>query len=126
MSLFDQLLVAHLLGDWVLQTEWQARNKGHHAAALLSHVLVYHVLMAVILIVEFGWTVPLVYGCLAFLMMTHAFLDRERFVNWLVRTMRISTTQPPPRLLLVMVDQSLHLLLLAVVATLLTAKLSTP
>ena len=38
MSLFDKLLVAHLVGDWLLQTEWQALNKSRNYRALFSHV----------------------------------------------------------------------------------------
>ena len=45
MSLFDSLLVAHLVGDWLLQTEWQALNKTKNWRAMWAHVAVYHILI---------------------------------------------------------------------------------
>ncbi len=35
------LLVAHFVGDWLLQTNWQALNKSKNNEALTRHVLVY-------------------------------------------------------------------------------------
>ncbi len=34
-------LVAHLVGDFILQNEWMASNKKHRSFACLVHVLVY-------------------------------------------------------------------------------------
>lgn len=38
---FAALLVVHFIGDFVLQTHWQASNKSKRLDALLSHVGVY-------------------------------------------------------------------------------------
>jgi hypothetical protein len=35
------LLVVHFIGDWLLQTNWQALNKSKNNEALTMHVLVY-------------------------------------------------------------------------------------
>jgi hypothetical protein len=48
VEVFAVLLVSHLVGDFLLQTDWQARNKAGglgpeplHRRALVSHVLTY-------------------------------------------------------------------------------------
>jgi hypothetical protein len=48
VAVFDVFLVCHLVGDFLLQTDWQARNKDHglgsdpvRRRALVSHVATY-------------------------------------------------------------------------------------
>ena len=43
MTLFAWLCLAHLIGDWMLQNDWMARNKGRNpiGAACLVHCLIY-------------------------------------------------------------------------------------
>lgn len=43
MTLFEWLLVGHLLGDWILQNDWMARHKqnGLFNRAILVHCAVY-------------------------------------------------------------------------------------
>ena len=55
MSLFDKLLVAHLVGDWLLQTEWQALNKSKNYRALLSHISTYSLVILGVLVMDFGF-----------------------------------------------------------------------
>lgn len=43
MSVFDTLLLGHLIGDFLLQTSWMAENKAKHILPLLVHSLVYTV-----------------------------------------------------------------------------------
>jgi len=40
-SLLVEQLLLHLIGDYVLQTDWMARTKTQAARAALSHALVY-------------------------------------------------------------------------------------
>lgn len=86
------LLVAHQIGDHVLQTDHQAAGKAGHGwpavRAMAGHLFTYHVAAAALLVGTFavlGLVVPttgLVAG-LAFSALTHALLDRR----WLVRAM---------------------------------------
>ncbi len=57
MTLFEWLLVGHLIGDWVFQNDWMARHKqnGLLNRAILVHCAVY---TAVLLLVYFLSAAP--------------------------------------------------------------------
>lgn len=40
-KLFLLILVVHFLADFVLQTDWQVKNKNNNFKALISHTLTY-------------------------------------------------------------------------------------
>lgn len=112
MTIFEGLLMAHLLGDWIFQTEWQAENKKHKFLALLTHVVIYHVIVLAVLYFGFGlqsFPVLIVVGILA---VFHALLDGLPTVNWIMGHLRLRVERAPERWLLVAVDQAIHLLLL--------------
>ncbi len=111
MTLFEYLLLAHVLGDWVLQTEWQAVHKRDNWRALITHVVVYHAIVLAVLLWQAGPGRPGLYAVVAFLAVSHATLDRWTVIP-LMRLLRIAVTREPERWLVVAVDQSLHLLLL--------------
>jgi hypothetical protein len=122
MTILESLLLAHLLGDWVLQTEWQAQNKSHNWRAMLSHLVVYHIVILAVLVARFGFQYRLVYAVVVILAITHAFLDRGWTVPWLMRTLKISVKITPERWLIVMFDQSIHMLLLGLASITLSRK----
>jgi hypothetical protein len=113
MTLFESLVIAHLIGDWLLQTEWQALNKIHDWRAMFSHLLVYHAVLLTVLGVRFGFDEPVVYGVVGVLAVLHGILDRRGFTQWLMKTLRISVQRAPDRWLSMAVDQTLHIVLLA-------------
>ena len=113
MSLFDKLLVAHLVGDWLLQTEWQALNKGKDYRALFSHVAVYALIMLGVLVADFGFQNIYVYVVVAMLAGTHAFLDRGWPVIRFMKALRLIVERKPERWLMISIDQVLHISLLA-------------
>lgn len=119
MTPFELLIVAHLAGDWLLQTEWMATEKRYNWRALLSHVAAYHALMLVVLGYRFGFGNPMVCAVVAGLALTHAVLDRGWPVLRIMRLLRISVERPPERWLEIAVDQTLHILLLAAAAIIL-------
>ena len=121
MTLFENLLMAHLAGDWIFQTEWQALNKTRSWRALLAHVSAYHLLVLGILLSRFGLAEPRVYLAVALLAVSHALLDRRDPLIWLMRKLRIVVEREPPFWLVMAVDQSVHILLLGLVAIQLTA-----
>lgn len=43
------ILLAHYLGDFVMQSHWMASNKSRSTMALLSHVVVYTLVVCVVL-----------------------------------------------------------------------------
>ncbi len=115
MSLFDWLLVGHLVGDFLLQTDGMAEYKAQDWRWMLKHVGLYLVVMAVVLgVYELSHPVPLWAVALALLFIgaTHVALDRRRLaLDW----MRLIGIRSDGGWLAIVVDQVLHLLVLVVV-----------
>lgn len=116
MNLFDWLIVSHLIGDFLFQSDGMARYKTQHWQWMLRHVGLYTVLIAVVLI-AYGlyhdvpvWAVA---SALLFVFVTHLALDRRRLTAWWMRRVGM---QPDHPWLPIVVDQVCHLLTLAVVA----------
>ncbi len=115
MSLFDWLLVGHLVGDFLLQTDGMAEYKTQDWNWMLKHTGLYLMVMAVVLgAYSLSHPVPLWALALALLFIgaTHVALDRQRLaLGW----MRLVGIRSDPGWLAVVVDQVLHLLVLVVV-----------
>ncbi|GIP33350.1 DUF3307 domain-containing protein [Paenibacillus sp. J2TS4] len=111
-SAFDLLLIAHLIGDYLLQTEWMAKYKAERWGALLTHSLVYTAVIALFafLWIPGGvsiWGILLVFG-------SHVFLDRRKPVAyWYEKIMRV--TDERSKWLMIIVDQTFHLIVLALI-----------
>lgn len=120
MTIFEGLLIAHLLGDWLLQTEWQAQNKQHNCAALMVHVAIYHTVVLAVLVFGFKFTNLETVAVVMALAVLHMILDRRTAVIWIMRRLRLTVERQPERWLLIAVDQSLHLLLLGAAALILS------
>jgi hypothetical protein len=123
------LLVAHQVGDHVLQSDRQAHHKsGHGLAAVRSmagHLLGYHLAMGIVLVATAAVLgLPLtargVAAGLAFSAVTHALLDRRWPVRAILRmtgsTMFAESTTPVCGMYVA--DQALHKLALLVSALL--------
>ncbi len=113
MTVFEVLLLGHVIGDWLLQNEWMALNKGSNWPALLSHVAVYHIVVGALLGLKMGFSYMPIYPVVAVLAVFHIILDRQHFVYWVMKHLRIIVDREPERWLSVAVDQSLHIVLLA-------------
>ena len=71
----DQI-VAHLVGDFVLQSDWMAEHKNNRSLATLVHVILYSV--PFLLITQNPTTLAIIAG-------THFIIDRwrlARYVSW--------------------------------------------
>lgn len=116
MSLFDWLLVGHLVGDFLIQTEMMAEGKVQSWPWMAKHVGRYMVVMVVV-IGAYALThrVPfwLVAVVLLFIAGTHVILDRRNFTQGWMRLVGVSTDHP---WMPIVVDQVFHVLVLAVVA----------
>ena len=124
VSVLAAFLVAHMVGDYLLQTDWQATNKrgglGPDAVArraLVTHVSTYNLAFLPALLwigaeLEPAWAV--VAGVLFFL--PHLLIDDGRIVRlYLVRVKRADGLNLG---LAASVDQSFHVLSLFLVALL--------
>lgn len=116
MSLFDWLLVGHLVGDFLFQTDDMAREKIKSWTWLLRHVSLYMVWPTAVLI-AYTFLHDLAYWSLAlaviFLFGTHLVLDRRHFTAWWMGMVHIKPDHP---WLPIVVDQVFHLVTLAIVA----------
>jgi len=102
---FEKGLVAHLVADWVLQTDWMARNKRslRHPAACV-HAAIHGVCLALAL----GWPAGLVLGVF------HMLIDTRVPVEWWMRVVKKCTQGPEVASVAVWLDQAFHILCIAV------------
>jgi hypothetical protein len=114
---FAVFAVSHLVGDFLLQTDWQARNKGGGLGrdptsrrALLSHITTYA--LAFVPAIVWLWTEigAAALGIGALIVVPHLLQDDGRPVRWFTR--RVKHSESPDATLLIAVDQSFHLLAL--------------
>lgn len=124
--LFPLLLAGHLLGDWVVQTDWQAMKKAQALGdyrsgraywtsirANQTHCLTYHLTMAVfVLPVWRTWGTVL---ALVVSWVSHGFIDRRWPVRWLLRVTG-SPAFAKQMWGVLAADQALHLTILALIA----------
>jgi hypothetical protein len=116
MSLFDWLLLGHLAGDFLFQTDSMARHKPQNWRWMLGHVSLYMVTITVI-ITAYGLshTLPVWAPVTAwlFIFASHLILDRRSFTAYWMRLVGASPDHP---WLPIVVDQIFHLITLALVA----------
>lgn len=119
MSLFDLLVVAHFVGDWMFQTNWMADNKRGRprSRACVLHCLVYSAVVAGgIGLAALGGMVDTspwrAFGAVGFVLFTHWLIDGfnlpQRWSDLVNHT--------PKQFVLIVVDQTMHLATLALLA----------
>jgi membrane-bound metal-dependent hydrolase YbcI (DUF457 family) len=115
MNTFDWLLVGHLVGDWLLQNDWMARGKrrGLLTPAGAVHVAVYAAAVVGALWLSGAGGKP---GCVligaVMVVASHWLIDSVDTAGRWMRLYRQSSRE----IVRVMVDQALHLLVLALLA----------
>lgn len=111
MNLFTYLFLGHLVGDFLLQTNWMAVNKAKNWLPLLTHCTVYTL---TIIVTAYIGTAPLPAEAITFIFLSHIFLDKRTFVVWWAeRIMGIKDKQTA--WLIIAADQTFHLLVLGAV-----------
>jgi hypothetical protein len=116
-------VVCHAAGDFLLQTDWQARHKARGLGrdpvarrALLAHVATYLLAFVPPLAIAGG---PGALAAAAVIYATHVVIDDGRLVAAWIRRVKHVDAHPPPAVVSFGVDQSLHLVTLAGAAALL-------
>jgi hypothetical protein len=120
--------ISHLIGDFLLQTNWQAAYKydglgrdPNARAALFSHVGIYTICFVPALIWVGGDIGAIAaIGLAAVIFLPHLLIDDGRLINIYMRRVK-RCPDPPPALLTATVDQSLHLICLWATALLAVA-----
>jgi hypothetical protein len=115
MRLLCFVLAAHLIGDWIVQTDWQAANKADSWWAMFNHMAGYHLTLGIALLVgdinATGWWKGL--AILGISWATHSVIDRRWPVVWIMRHTRSEGFSELPWARMV-VDQVLHLSILLI------------
>lgn len=106
---FLLLIVGHAVGDFLLQTNWQAENKSRIWKALLTHCLVYSIVVYLLALLAGG--ISLISILVIFL--SHVLLDKGNIVNWWIKTIKKEQTDKVE--IRFLVDQSLHILVLLII-----------
>jgi hypothetical protein len=127
-ALFGVFLLAHLVGDFLLQTKWQATTKQHGLGsqpdarrALVLHGLIYTLAFAPGLVwVGSQSGVLSALGIAALILIPHVVIDDGSLVaSWVRNVKHVEGT--PSVVVRLGVDQTLHVLTLAGVALLATS-----
>jgi hypothetical protein len=128
VEVFAVFVVSHLVGDFILQTNWQATHKigglgpdPESRRALLSHTLTYTIAFIPALIwigaeIGAGWAV----GVAALIAIPHMLQDDGRALDAYMRRVKGVGENPPAGLRLA-VDQSGHVIALFLLALLTAA-----
>ena len=104
-------IYAHLIGDYLIQTDWMANGKKRSSWICVVHVLTY--------LLPFLFT-PLAWWQLALIGAEHFAQDRTAFVPWLMRVKGSAAFAQPPcgPWSVIVTDNILHVLFMAGVAAL--------
>jgi hypothetical protein len=121
VEVFAVFIVSHLVGDFVLQTEWQANNKHgglrnpRSRRALVAHISTY----TLAFVPSFVWLWDSlgagVLGVAALLAGPHLVQDDGGLIDGFMRTVKRADPREHPALT-VAVDQSFHVLVLFLTA----------
>ncbi len=124
-EIFEVFVVSHLVGDFLLQTQWQAVNKygglggGGEPRALCLHVLTYTLTFVPAFVwlgtgSLGGWTV----GVAALIAVPHLVQDDGRLLSRWIRVVKHSDDITHGEWLFTAIDQTFHVLALFLVALL--------
>ena len=113
-------LIAHLVGDYILQSDWMAREKTSRSSVAMIHAFVYT--MPFLLLTQSLAAILVIFG-------THALIDRFRLARYVVWAKEWLTLTPPRPLsecplgyspekpvwlatwLLILADNTMHLII---------------
>jgi hypothetical protein len=112
MDTFTWLFIGHLLGDWLLQNDWMAKGKKRGLLTLPStvHVTIYTIAIVSALFISGFKAKPLAFylSLSLVIFVSHWLIDATDGVERWMRFYRQSELE----IVRVMVDQTLHLLVL--------------
>ncbi len=120
MTLFESLVLAHLVGDYLLQTDAEANQKMHGSILnlpLWKHVAKYTASCAVPL-----WYFGISFWFLIPIFVTHLFFDRRWPIIWWRRHVMRNSEESITKMfwLTIMVDQIFHVIVLGLIVLLAT------
>ncbi len=118
---FPLVFAGHVIGDWIVQTDWQAANKERSWKANQQHMLGYHVALLGCSLLGLRPRRALILTAVSWA--THSVIDRRWPVRWI---MRHTGSEPFSETTfgLIAVDQALHLAILALTTSFLSPSIN--
>ena len=117
MNAFTWLLVGHMVGDWLLQSDWMAREKKQSfiSKAGMTHFVLYTiVVMAMVWLFCGDGKSPIYYLAIGLVIfVSHWLIDATTIVE---RWMQFYGQDSNRDFMRIIVDQTMHLVVLAVLA----------
>lgn len=110
VTIFEFLLVNHLLMDWIFQGKYQAEKKSSEVKALISHCFIYTVGF-----IPIFWFLHISWYWLFILFITHLILDKRGFENWVMKMKGLNKNNVSTEVWSIVstgVDQTLHLIVI--------------
>lgn len=104
MTPLENGIIAHLAADWVLQTDWMARNK---TSLLHPSAWTHGAIQGLCLGLALGWQAGLVLG------FVHMLQDTRVPVAWWMRVFKRCDKAPEAGFIGLWLDQAIHILCLA-------------
>jgi hypothetical protein len=122
VEVFVVFVVSHVVGDFILQTEFQATNKhgglGRNPVnrrALAQHAATYTAAyIAALVWLGTEYSVATIVGTVIGIALPHYLQDDGRVIRWWMRN--VKHTEAAPGMLAIFVDQSFHLVALLLLA----------
>ncbi len=118
LTIFEALLVTHLIMDWIFQWNWEATKKSKEWLPLFFHCAVYTIGFIPVFIffnLNFFW--------LLLIFVSHLIFDKRDFEFWILEKFKgvkkDDVGEPIFTILLIGIDQTLHLATLALIVILL-------
>jgi len=112
MDMFSWLLLGHLLGDWLLQNDWMARGKRQRLITLagMAHFITYTIMILIMIWLynQYSLNLSLAVAVGGIVFVSHWLIDATNLVQIWMRFYGQSDRE----LMRIMVDQTLHLLML--------------
>jgi hypothetical protein len=107
-------IIGHMVGDYLLQTDWMANNKKKSSFACAVHCLLWTASVTLFARWWTHWWLPVA------LFVTHFAQDRTQFIRWYMNHMGQKGFSTPPLApwSMIVVDNTFHLVVLAVLAML--------
>ncbi len=126
VEVFVAFVVLHLVGDFLLQTNWQALHKrgglGRDPVsrrALVTHVTTYTLAFIPALIwIGDALGVAWALGVAVLIFIPHLIQDDGRVIAWWMANVKHTDIRATPAAVAVMVDQTFHILALSLLAVL--------
>ncbi len=116
MTIFDWLVVGHLIGDWLLQNDWMAKGKRTSPFNFpgFIHYSIYTATIILLLVLAGVRDKPFMFYLVWIVIIfgVHWMLDASRLVDTWMRFAR----QTQREMIRLMVDQTMHILVLAALA----------